>query len=193
MLLTAHNKPMAHTTIQQQPLKILVLCTGNSARSVMAEGLFNGLMGDYFEAYSAGSHPAGKVNPFALEQIAPLALGYEVRSKSWNEFAQDQAIELDLILTVCGNAAQEHCPHFVGAPQSIHWGLPDPAGVSGSDDKIRRAFNACYNVFEWRIQQLRHQLELQSPLNVIAVMQALANKFPQSSEINEHGFSGGIQ
>jgi arsenate reductase (thioredoxin) len=145
----------------QQPLNILVLCTGNSARSVMAEGLLNGLANKYFHAYSAGSHPSGKVNPFALEQIAPLSLRYEARSKSWVEFAQADAVELDVALTVCDNAAQEICPHFIGTPKRIHWGLPDPAAVTGSDDIIRRAFQACYQVFEWRIQTLLDQLQAQ--------------------------------
>ena len=170
--------------IQSRPLKILVLCTGNSARSVMAEGLFNGLAGRYFQAYSAGSHPSGKVNPFALEQIAPLNLTYTARSKSWDEFAQNDAVELDLVLTVCGNAAQEICPHFVGAPQRIHWGLPDPAGVTGSDAVIRTAFNDCYRIFEWRVQQLLSQLKEGSLSEILSLMRNLSDKYPSNSKQN---------
>lgn len=178
--------------MHHQPLNILVLCTGNSARSVMAEGLFNGLASEYFQAFSAGSQPTGRVNPFALEQIAPLALPYEARSKSWDEFAQADTVELDLVITVCGNAAQEICPHFVGTPQRIHWGLPDPAGVSGSDDVIRRAFNACYRVFEWRIQQLVDQLRAQSNADIVELMQGLSHQFPPHCEMSEHGFAKSI-
>jgi len=177
----------------QQALKILVLCTGNSARSVMAEGLFNGLANEYFQAFSAGSHPSGKVNPFALEQIAPLDLAYEPRSKSWNEFSQTNAVEMDVVLTVCGNAAQEICPHFIGTPTRIHWGLPDPAAVAGNDDIIRRAFHACYHVFEWRIQTLLEQLKAQPDADILSLLQNLSSQFPSKSEINENGFSGNIQ
>lgn len=173
----------------QQPLKILVLCTGNSARSVMAEGLFNGLANRYFQAFSAGSHPSGRVNPFALEQIASLDLAYEPRSKSWNEFAQKNADAMDIVLTVCGNAAQEICPHFVGSPMRIHWGLPDPAAVTGSDDTIRRAFHACYQVFEWRIQRLLAELQAQPEADIFSLLQNLSTQYPSSSEITENGFS----
>lgn len=182
-----------NSNTMRQPLKILVLCTGNSARSVMAEGLFNGLASKYFHAYSAGSHPSGKVNPFALEQIAPLTLGYKARSKSWDEFAQSDAVELDVALTVCGNAAQEICPHFIGTPKRIHWGLPDPAAVTGSDDTIRRAFQACYHVFEWRIQELLNQLQTQPNADIFSILESLSNQYPCESEINEHGFSSNIQ
>lgn len=177
----------------QQSLKILVLCTGNSARSVMAEGLFNGLANAYFQAFSAGSHPSGKVNPFALEQIASLDLAYEPRSKSWNEFAQSNAVEMDIVLTVCGNAAQEICPHFIGTPKRIHWGLPDPAAIIGSDDTIRRAFEACYRVFEWRIQELLNQLQAHPNADIFSILDSLSNQYPYKSEINEQGFSRNSQ
>ncbi len=135
-------------------LNVLVLCTGNSARSIIGEALFNSQAGGYFKAYSAGSKPAGKVNPFALEQIADLDLDFEPRSKNWNEFEGQAAPRMDIVITVCDNAAQESCPVFMGVPVSIHWGLPDPAAVTGSDDVKRQAFADCYKALESLIADL---------------------------------------
>lgn len=145
-----------------RPCNVLVLCTGNSARSIMAEALFNSLGGGVFTAYSAGSHPTGRVNPFALEQIEALSLGYETRSKSWDEFTAESAPLIDIVVTVCGNAAQEICPNLPNQVIHIHWGLPDPAAVDGEAEDKRWAFSQCYNLFRARIQVLANVIEQQS-------------------------------
>ena len=134
--------------------RVLVLCTGNSARSIMAEALFNTHGGNFFQAYSAGSDPTGTVNPFALEQISGLPLGYQPRSKSWEEFFTPDAPELDIAVTVCGNAAQAICQHFPSGVWHVHWGLPDPAAVSADEQGKRKAFALCFDVFQQRIGHL---------------------------------------
>lgn len=161
MLLNADASATA-TTEQQKPaglLNILVLCTGNSARSIMAEGLFNNTGRRYFRAYSAGSQPTGKVNPFALEQLERLEQVPIPRSKSWNEFNHDQAEAMDIVETVCGNAAAEECPIFPGEPERVHWGLPDPAAVTGTDAEKRAAFAACFNQLNLLVGQLVQGLD----------------------------------
>jgi arsenate reductase len=137
----------------QKPYNILILCTGNSARSIMGEALFNTMGAGRFKAYSAGSHPSGKVNPFAIELVQ--ALGYPVeglRSKSWDEFAQTGAPQMDFVVTVCDYAAGEMCPLWPGHPVTAHWGFPDPAAVEGSDEVKRAAFALAMRQIRNRVQ-----------------------------------------
>ena len=124
---------------------ILFLCTGNSARSIMAEALATQLGNGRFKAYSAGSKPGGTVNPFAIELVQQIGYPVEnLRSKSWDEFAAPDAPHMDFIITVCDNAAGEECPFWPGKPNTAHWGFADPAAVEGSDDDKRREFQ---NIF----------------------------------------------
>lgn len=131
----------------------LFICTGNSARSILAEGLLNDLGKGKFRAYSAGSHPKGEVHPLALETLAALQLptdGY--RSKNWDEFAQEGAPLFDFIFTVCDDAAGEMCPVWPGKPVTAHWGIPDPAAVEGTDEAKRKAFADAARVLKRRIE-----------------------------------------
>lgn len=133
----------------------LFLCTGNSARSVLAEGTLNDLGRGRFHAFSAGSHPGGIVNPFALELLKQRGHPTDgMRSKSWDEFASAGAPQLDFIITVCDNAAGETCPLWPGHPASAHWGVEDPAAVDGSDTDKRAAFASAYAILRRRIELL---------------------------------------
>ena len=134
---------------------VLFLCTHNSARSVMAEALLNTIGRTRFQAFSAGSMPSGPVNPFAIEITKTLGyLTESIRSKSWDEFAKPGAPPMDIIITVCDNAAGEVCPFWPGHPATAHWGFPDPASVDGSDDEKRRAFNQVFQAIRRRIDLL---------------------------------------
>ena len=131
---------------------VLFLCTGNSARSIMAEGILNAKGGPRFTAYSAGSHPSGKVRPEALKQLdaAHIPTG-SFRSKSWEEFSTPDAPKLDFVFTVCDNAAKEVCPIWPGQPVTAHWGVADPAAVDGTEEEIQKAYRDAFFLLDRRI------------------------------------------
>ena len=134
-------------------LNVLFLCTGNSARSVLAEGFLNSAGAGRFQAFSAGSHPTGKVNPFALELLAKHGISTAgLRSKNWDEFARPGAPEMHFIFTVCDSAAGETCPIWPGHPVTAPWGVADPAAVQGSDEEKRRAFLDAFRLLSNRIR-----------------------------------------
>jgi len=142
---------------------VLFLCTGNSARSIMAEAILNFRGRPTFTAYSAGSHPAGKVRAQALHQLKAARLPTaDFRSKSWNEFAQPGSPKLDFVFTVCDNAAQEVCPAWPGQPMTAHWGVPDPAAFRGSEKDVERAYRDAFVAIDRRIS-----LFLSLPLSTI--------------------------
>ena len=151
---------------ERAPLNVLFLCTGNSARSIMAEAILNRAGQGHFRAHSAGSQPKGEVHPYALDLLRKLH--YDVsgmRSKSWLEFAGPDAPKLDFVFTVCDNAAQETCPIWPGQPMTAHWGVDDPAAVQGSEETKRHAFMKAYMELARRIQ-----LFLELPLKDIDAM-----------------------
>ena len=135
-----------------RPYNVLFLCTGNSARSILAEAWLNAAGQGRFKAYSAGSQPAGRVNPFALELLERTRLDTSgLRSKSWAEFAQPGSPQMDFVFTVCDNAAGEVCPVWPGQPVSAHWGVDDPAAIGGSAEDKRRAFLRAFTELSARI------------------------------------------
>jgi protein-tyrosine-phosphatase len=138
--------------VVDRPYNVLFLCTGNSARSILAEAILNKLGAGKFRAFSAGSQPKGLVNPHALALLKSLS--YEmagVRSKSWSEFARPGAPALDFVFTVCDNAAGEICPVWPGQPMTAHWGVPDPAEATGSEAQVALAFKDAYRMLHQRI------------------------------------------
>ncbi len=136
-----------------RPYNVLFLCTGNSARSIMAEALLNYRGGGRFRAYSAGSHPKGAVNPLAVATLERSHLPTAgLRSKSWDEFGGVGAPVVDFVFTVCGNAAREQCPYWPGQPMTAHWGVDDPAAVEGSDEEKARAFERALRELDARIK-----------------------------------------
>jgi len=138
-----------------KPLNVLFLCTGNSARSILAEAYLNSAARGRFAAYSAGSHPAGKVNPFALQLLEKNRLPTKgLRSKNWDEFAAQGAPPLDFVFTVCDAAAGEVCPVWPGRPITAHWGIADPAAVVGTDEDKRKAFLRAFTELSTRINLL---------------------------------------
>ncbi len=131
---------------------VLFLCTGNSARSIMAEAILSRKGFPTFRAFSAGSQPAGRVRPEAIRQLELAGLSTkDLRSKSWDEFSVPGAPSLDFVFTVCDNAAQEVCPFWPGQPMTAHWGVPDPASVVGAPEDVERAFREAFSILERRI------------------------------------------
>ena len=155
----------------------LFLCTGNSARSIMAEKLLEHWGKGRFRAFSAGSHPAGKVNPFAIELLKSKGLSTEgLRSKNWDEFAQPDSPHLDFVFTVCDNAAGEVCPYWPGQPMTAHWGVEDPAAVEGTDEEKRRAFRQIASYLENRIKIFTSlRLESLDQLSIKQKIDAIGN------------------
>ena len=134
------------------PYNVLFLCTGNSARSIMAEAILNHKGKPTFTAYSAGSHPSGKVRPEALQELERARLpSAGLRSKAWDEFSQPGAPELHFVFTVCDSAAKEGCPIWPGQPMTAHWGVPDPAAVHGTLEQVERAFRDAFFILDRRI------------------------------------------
>ena len=136
-----------------KPYNVLFLCTGNSARSIMAEAIMNHKGSPNFVAHSAGSHPSGLVRPEALRQLRSAHLPTSgLRSKAWDEFSQPDAPKLDFVFTVCDNAANEVCPVWPGQPMTAHWGVPDPAAVNGTEEQVEKAFRDAFFLLERRIR-----------------------------------------
>ena len=168
--------------MSSRPYRVLFLCTGNSARSILAEALLNSppLGKGRFVAYSAGSHPAGVVQPLALDLLRTMGIAIDgLRSKSWSEFATPDAPAMDFIITVCDAAAGEVCPVWPGRPITAHWGVPDPARATGSDEQRRRAFLAAAN-------QLRRRIELLTALPIEALdTLTLKGKLAEIGKVSE--------
>ena len=139
-------------TMPNQTYNVLFLCTGNSARSIMAEAIINRVGMGRFKGYSAGSHPRGEVHSHALDLLKNLNHDTSfARSKDWNEFAEPDAPRMDFVFTVCDAAASETCPVWPGQPMSAHWGVPDPAAATGSEAEVRLAFSEAYRMLNNRI------------------------------------------
>jgi arsenate reductase (thioredoxin) len=170
--------------VADRPYNVLFLCTGNSARSIIAEAILNRLGAGRFHAYSAGSQPKGQVNPHTLQLLRNLDYNTaDIRSKSWSEFAKPGAPALDFVFTVCDNAAGESCPVWPGQPMTAHWGIPDPAGAKGSPAEIALAFKEAYRMLNQRIGAFAalplhslDQLSLQMKLKEIGRMQGATAK-----------------
>ena len=168
--------------MSQQPMNVLFLCTGNSARSIMSEVMMNSMAKGRFIAHSAGSMPTGTVNPFAIDLLRKNRLPTEgLRSKSWDEFAAPGAPPLDFVFTVCDNAAGEVCPVWPGQPVTAHWGVEDPAAIEGSEEDKRKAFFRAFTTLQRRIE-----LFLSLPLGKL-------DKLSLQQRLNEIGRSGVTQ
>jgi arsenate reductase (thioredoxin) len=160
----------------QKSYNVLFLCTGNSARSIMAEAIMNSKGQPNFVAYSAGSHPSGAVRPEALRQLETANLPTSgLRSKGWDEFSQPDSPKMDFVFTVCDNAANEVCPVWPGQPMTAHWGVPDPAAVRGTEEQVEKAFRDAFFLLDRRIS-----LFLSLPL-------ATQSRFSLKKEIDDIG------
>lgn len=174
----------------ERPLNVLFLCTGNSARSIIAEAILNKVGHGRFRAYSAGSQPKGRINPNTIELLR--GLGHDTlqcRCKSWNEFTKPGAPELDFVFTVCDNAAAETCPIWPGQPMTAHWGIPDPAEAKGNPAEIGLAFKDTYRMLNQRIGifvslpiQSLSQLSLQRRLDAIGKTKNADDKSTTAAE-----------
>jgi protein-tyrosine-phosphatase len=170
-----------------RPFNVLFLCTGNSARSILAEAILNKIGAGKFQAFSAGSQPKGQVHPETLRLLH--SLGFDVtrmRSKSWGEFARPGAPSLDFVFTVCDNAAGETCPFWPGQPMTAHWGIPDPAAAQGSEAEIAVAFKDAYRMLSQRIEiftalpiRSLDKLSLQAKLKDIGRMEGATAKIKE--------------
>ena len=162
--------------MSEKTYNVLFICTGNSARSIMAESMMNALGKGRFRAYSAGSHPSGKVQPMALETLERLHMpAVDPRSKSWEEFTKTDGPHMDFVLTVCDQAAGEVCPFFPGQPMSAHWGVADPVAAEGTDEQKRRAFHDAAVTLKRRIELM------------LALPMARLDKMALQSELREIG------
>jgi len=161
--------------VAEHPYNVLFLCTGNSARSILAEALINQCGRSKFKGFSAGSHPKGQVHPIALELLQRMNFPTEgLRSKSWDEFATRGSPPLDFVFTVCDNAAGEVCPYWPGQPMTAHWGVPDPAAVEGTDTEKWMAFRDTFRLLDNRVKLftslplgLLDRIKLQESLDAI--------------------------
>ena len=155
---------------------VLFLCSGNSARSIIAESLLNAMGRGRFRAFSAGSHPGGAVNPLVLDYLASMNIDTRgARSKSWNDFAHPDAPRMDLVITVCDQAAAEICPVWPGAPAKAHWSAPDPAAFMEDPAKARRVVCEVYETMQWRIARLvALPLDTLDPNSLQAAVRAIA-------------------
>ncbi len=151
-MLRANLLQLNRASMAQRNYNVLFLCTGNSARSIMAEAIMNHKGAPHFTAYSAGSHPSGSVREEALSQLEASHLRTAaLRSKSWDEFARPGAPPMNFVFTVCDNAATEVCPVWPGQPMTAHWGIPDPAAVKGTEEQVRKAFREAFFLLDRRI------------------------------------------
>jgi len=158
--------------MEERTFNVLFLCTGNSARSILAEAWLNSIGRGRFRGFSAGSHPTGRVNPFALDLLERNRITTAgLRSKTWDEFARADAPKMDIIITVCDQAAGESCPVWPGQPITAHWGVEDPAAVTGTDEQKRSAFMKAFSIIQKRIALLT-SLRLEA-LDVLSTTQQL--------------------